>query len=232
MWTTNVAREIIRREGVPLLPDRPIDNEELALEYGQTHLKSENAGVAVLKRHRPVPVLPRSVGIVTRRDVRDAAASYMRFMRASFDQTLRFAKRCLSRPPAMLYPGDKRLLLDYVQILDDPAVAVRKVCDFLGAQNAALQREAIAAEFSKSAVQSRIEAANRDVADTVAAGRPVESAKVAVVTPGNWRARDVETGFQTGHVSDYREGDWRGLWSDGQKRLFEELIGAAGHNMA
>ena len=41
---------------------------------------------------------------------------------------------------------------------------------------------------------------------------------------GSKRVRDEKTGFQTGHVSDYRPGDWRYLWTDEQKALVSEAI--------
>jgi hypothetical protein len=47
---------------------------------------------------------------------------------------------------------------------------------------------------------------------------------VVVLGRDNVRAFDPETGFQSGHVSNYQEGDWKRILTTEQKSRLEELI--------
>jgi hypothetical protein len=51
---------------------------------------------------------------------------------------------------------------------------------------------------------------------------------MVILGPQNVRAFDTDTGFQSGHVSNYREGDWKRILSAKQKFRLEALIAAAG----
>ena len=227
MWTTNIVRDLLRREGIEPL-GHTVGGEEAIVAYGVEHLTQNKPGVVVLKTHKPVPDMPRSVGIVTRRDIRDATVSYMRFMRAPFDKALRFAERSLSRQPVDLFPGT-RLVLDYTTINERPVDAVNEIAGFLGCSADA---EAIAANYTRSAVAARIDAADDYVHAAASKGKPIERGRLVMAGPNNYRAADPETGFQTGHVSDYREGDWQRILSPEQQKQISALIDRAGHSMA
>lgn len=229
MWTTNVVREIVRVEGMQVVPPEAFKLDDKTLAYGQAHIAENRAGIAVLKVHKPVPVLPRSAGIVTRRDVRDAMMSYMRFMRLPFERGVRWANAVLRAGPNVLYPGEPRLVVDYVAISQDPVRVVREIAAFLGAELAVGRSEEISAKLSKTAVKQLVDAAHQAVVDKVRAGEKVDANRVVVLSQKNWRAYDPSTGFQSGHVSDYRDGDWQTLLTEEQKAVINRLIESAGH---
>lgn len=232
MWTTNIVREIVRAEGFEPLPaDRSVVDREI-VAYGTQHVLENRPGVAVLKTHIGVPVLPRSVGIVTQRDVRDAFMSFMRFMRLPFGEALaRYPQAALARPPERLYPGEPRLLLAYSAIVDTPDLAVAKIAEFLGAGQGLARSAEIAAKFSKAEVRTRIRAAEAEVRAEVQAGKKIGGQRLVVVSPTNFRVRDLETDFQSGHVSNYREGDWQRLLTPEQQAQLNALVAAAGHSL-
>lgn len=232
MWTTNVAREIVRAEGFAPLPETRSVREPETLAYGERHVVEGRPGVAVLKVHRRVPPLPRSIGLITQRDVRDAFMSFMRFMQLSFSEALaRYPAAALAHSPERLFEGDRRYLVQYTMIRDHPAEAVHLIAGFMGAERATSRSEDIAAMFTKSAVKRRVDAAEIDLRTRGNPGDAIEDGRLIVLTPTNWRARDKETGFQSGHVSDYHDGDWRWLLSAEQQSGLNALIEAAGHSM-
>jgi sulfotransferase family protein len=211
MWTTNIAREVVRSLGIEPLSSPPqaiTDNEHL--RFGVMHIFSRATGVAVVKSHTPVPLLPRSVGIVSQRDVRDAMVSYMRFMRADFEAALDFARMTLNLPPEKLYRGSPRLVLNYETISEDPVGAVRLIAAFLEVPN--VDCVAIAERYSKAAVRKRIE-------------------MLAQAAIGGRRALDAQTGFQTGHVSEDGDGKWREVFSPDQLERVNRVIGEFGRGV-
>jgi len=231
MWTTNVAREIVRAEGLPLLPPDTMGRDTLAIDYGTRHIESGAGGVAVLKLHKPAPRLPRSIGIVTLRDVRDMTVSFMRFMRVPFEHALGVAEQALQRTPEVLYPGEHRVVLSHELIVGRPIDAVRFLAEQLEAPEAARRSEEIAARLSKAAVKSLIADTDADVRRRLKAGQPVSRSELVILSPENWRARDRGTDFQTGHVSDYKAGDWVEVLSKEQQAQLNVVIAAAGRHL-
>ncbi len=232
MWATNVVAAIVRAEGHPVVPERQGEADERARTImGLEHLRGNAKGVAVIKTHDPVPLLPSSVGVITRRDVRDATVSWMRFMRRSFARSVSFARNALARTPEKLFAGEHRILLDHELIAENPVEAVRYLARQLGAATAEQAAAEIAAQFSKAVVSKIAAEADARVMGRLAAGGKVLRNELVVLETDNWRARDLETSFQTGHVSDYRTGDWKHILTATQQDVLNELIEAAGHSM-
>jgi hypothetical protein len=232
MWTTNVVAAIVRAEGHAVVPENLGEKDEKARTIqAMEHLESGARGVAVIKSHKAVPVVPDSVGVITLRDIRDVTVSFMRFMRLPFEECLPFVETSLARTPDQLYAGEDRILLEHEVIADRPVEAVRYLAQQLGAKTAEQAATEIAERFSK-AVVSRIAAdADADVKARLKARERVLRNEVTIVRPDNWRARDRETSFQTGHVSDYKAGDWKHILTPEQQAVLDALIKAAGRSV-
>ena len=231
MWTTNVVREIVRIEGKSVRPAEALREDGTTIRYGARHIAENRTGIAVLKVHRPVPILPNSAGIVTRRDVRDAMMSYMRFMKLPFEHGVRWAASVLRFGPEAMYPGEPRLIVDYVEIVQSPTGVVQQIATFLGSEQAVARSAEISAKLSKAAVKELVDTTHQSVVAKVKAGEKVDPGQVVVFGPKNWRAYDRNTGFQSGHVSDYREGDWQTLLSPEQQAQINRLIETAGRSL-
>ena len=83
------------------------------------------------------------------------------------------------------------------------------------------------AKYAKESVRALIETMEREVDTENPVAAPTRQAGT-VLLPGGAQARalDVATGFQSGHVSDYRDGDWQTLLTAEQKALVDERLGA------
>ena len=181
----------------------------------------------VLKVHQPIPPdLERSRILVTRRDLRDALVSYMRFVRCDFPRAFEMIAAAPEFYDAYDQARSERVLqLDYGEIADAPATAAGRIADFLElhVEPAALQR--LVERFSKAGVRRLVQSTERALERRQRAGEEISRDEVVVAVDGSVRAFDRGTGFQSGHVSDYRDGDWRHLLTAEQQRLIHDSFG-------
>jgi hypothetical protein len=88
---------------------------------------------------------------------------------------------------------------------------------------------AIVRGLSKEKVALLIERKERDIIRRAREDSPIKADEVVVLGPKNMRAFDTATGFQSGHVSNYREGDWKRILTEEQKSRIEVLVGTFSH---
>jgi len=229
MWTYNVTRQIVRAGGLEALPAVvPMTFDDM-VRTGDEAVRDATAGrVRVLKVHKPVrPDLPYARFILPRRDLRDSLVSYMRFMRCSFENALRFVDTAIAA--YRHYDGFPRglgLPVEYADIDARPAMVARAIAGFLGVEIEEDVLLDIVRMYSKESVQRLIQRKEQDIARRSREGRPIMSDEVVVLGPENIRVFDAETGFQSGHVSHYREGDWRSILTREQTAQLDARIAA------
>ena len=182
--------------------------------------------VRVLKVHMLLHSdLPLSRFILPRRDIRDGVVSFMRFMRCDFESAMKFAHDAIANDRHYdAFPRDRALIIDYSDIVARPAEVAHTVAMFL---EVPVKRQAtcvIAHDLNKEKVARLIERKERDLTRRIRYSRPITAGEVVILGPQNVRAFDTETGFQSGHVSNYREGDWKSILTTEQKSRLEALI--------
>jgi len=232
MWTFNVTRRIVEAAGLELLPKLVPQDDAVMFRVGVDGLGDPAADrVRVLKLHSHLPRdLPRSRFIVPRRDVRDAMVSYMRFMRCDFERALGYV--CDAVATARHYadfPRDRTLPLEYADIIARPAAVARAIAQFLAAPVDDRTLYGIVRGYSKENVGRLISKKERDLSRRSQAGLPVAAEELVVLGPHHMRVFDTSTGFQSGHVSQYREGDWKALLTPAQKARLEAQIADLAH---
>jgi len=228
MWCYNVARSLARSAGLSVVPDRVPQTNEDMFAAGEAYLCSDEADTrCVIKVHTKIVESHHVKVIYGTRDLRDRIYSMCRFRNLKLDApaALAMAKNSLDMDRHYDQWSPSRLLLaPFEEIENDSAGMIRKIADFMclpmiDAENI----RAIDAELSKSRVKKRI-------ADLDSRARSSDRAPDADPPPvvqgdsGSIRNFDVASGFQSGHVSDYRPGDWRHLWSDEQKKWVDAAI--------
>jgi hypothetical protein len=232
MWTYNITRELLRSTGAEVLPEIVPQRDEVSVRLADEATRDESiARVRVLKMHS-LWLLPSDPPhtrfIVPRRDPRDSVMSYMRFMRCSFEQALGIVDTAAAADRHFrAFPRDFVLSLEYIDIIARPAIAAREVARFLRVAIDDAKLLEIVQAFSKENVQKLIEARERDLVHRSRNGLAISSDDVVVFGPENVRMFDVQTGFQSGHVSSYQEGDWQKILTSNQKELLEARIAAA-----
>jgi hypothetical protein len=231
MWTFNVTRQIVRAAGLQALPSLVPQTKSAMMAAGQEGFRDPATDrVRVLKVHAVLRSdIPFSRYIVPRRDVRDRVVSFMRFMRCDFEGAMKFAERAILMDRHYgAFSRDRALIIDYSEIIARPGEVAYAVAAFLEAPVERQVTNAIAQGLEKEKVARLIQDKERDLAARSRQGRPIAAAEMVILGPQNVRAFDTDTGFQSGHVSNYREGDWKRILSARQKSRLEALIAAAG----
>lgn len=231
MWVFNVARSVLREGGKEVLPrEVPQSDEEMLARAEQAVADTDPNRVWVLKVHRRVaPGAPGSRFINTSRDLRDALISFMRFMACDFDIALSAMAGSaeLTEYYATNFEPRSILRVNYDDIVRDPVTVVGDIAHFCNVQVESSSAMRIAKQFDKASVQRLVKQKEKELQCRVAAGEAIPWAEVVVqrYRPDEVRAFDLTTGFQTGHVSNYRDGDWRRLLTPEQQRRMHDVLG-------
>jgi Sulfotransferase family len=230
MWTFNVARAACRAAGRQVLPDPVPQTEEKMFAFADQAMVDEDTNkVRVLKVHSFIRRdAPRSRFINTRRDLRDALISYMRFMLCDFDQALstmatagEITEYYKSFEPNVI------LRLRYEDIVNHPLDVARDIVEFCGVDLREAEIENIVGQFEKRRVERLIRDRETDIKRRADSGEAIlESELVPQRFQGDIvRAFDLKTGFQSGHVSGYRDGSWRELLTVEQQQRMHAVLG-------
>ncbi|MEJ2623258.1 MAG: hypothetical protein P8Z80_01535 [Pseudolabrys sp.] len=201
-----MTREIARAAGLQALPETVPQSTEYMIAAGTEGLaETAPERVRVVKVH-----------------------ANMRFMRCGFEDGLVFVQSALAS--ARHYhrsPPKQALTVDYTNIVARPAAVVDAIAQFLQAPLAPAARDTIVAGLDKKSVADNIRRTEQDLMRRSREGSPISADEVVVLGPQQLRAFDTATGFQSGHVSDYRAGDWLRLLNAEQQSRLEALCAAA-----
>jgi hypothetical protein len=228
MWTYNVTRAVLEKAGCSVEPSHVPDTVAKKYELAKIALRDPNSNrLWVLKVHSLLSAdFPNCRFITTHRDPRDALVSFMNFMRCDFDHALRaMVSSAATCDYYRAFPPEIVLHLDYPEIAGDPGSVIRKIALFLEKDLSAEEVDGIVSLFSKSQVAKRIANTEADIRRRTAEGLPVQQSEIRKIGPGNVRTFDRETGFQSGHVSDYQDGEWRKVLIEEQINRLQEQLG-------
>jgi hypothetical protein len=178
----------------------------------------------VLKSHKKISFeFPRSRFIATRRDPRDVLMSQMRFAEIGFEGALKAAIHYTGVADYYArFPETIRLEVAYADIIDNPETVADRIAAFLNLEPGEEIRTAIPEKLSKEQVSNLIDRLDAESEQ----GQNAPDAAAVLRVDANARMYDVRTGFQSGHVSDYRDGDWRRILPADQQAQMNERLGS------
>lgn len=129
-------------------------------------------------------------------------------MNSDFDTALKSAEAMTVICDHYLqFPENMQTRIRYVDIIQSPAVTLRYLCQRLGITLTDRQTDEIVTKYSKANVAKRI--AEKEQAYQEHLQKGIEADDIERVSGFNDSVRvyDKTTGFQSGHVSDYQDGD-------------------------
>lgn len=212
MWTYNICRAVLERAGRDVFPKDVPQRDKQVVALAKTGLQDhDQKSVWVLKVHsRIAQNAPRSLFITTFRDPRDSLVSFKRFMRCDFDRALRATLGGLRLSDYYRsFPKHLCLQLEYFDIILHPQNVAQRITDHINCQVSSKVLLEAVEEFSKRNVSEIIRRTEENLQGRYRSGEAILPGELVTIGPGSQRALDLKTGFQSGHVSNYKEGDWR-----------------------
>jgi len=234
MWAYNVARLLAQKASLEVTPGKALKRDKEMLAAADAYLRINAVDTyCIIKVHMPLYQKPNLKVIYLERDLRDRIFSLHRFENRPIAEETALLEVTASLDMASHYeqwPSSHILRIQFDSLDDDSANQIRRIAEFMGLPAISGEHiHEIDAGLTKARVKKRI--ANLEEMVLGNAQSPDNIAVSAVKgTSGNVRAYDDDTGFQSGHVSDYRAGDWQHLWSDQDKQVIDNAIHMALQN--
>ena len=227
MWTFNIVRDLVRSTGRTVLPEIVPHEDEVMEAIGKAGIAASDGATYVLKVHTPIPQdLQKSLFVVTRRDLHDAFVSFMRFTTSDFDNALRYLAGSVRLERHYEgFPPERTINIAYADIIAQPAAVIAEIGRRLSINPDAAVIDALTKRYSKDSVKARMAEREAALRAKINNRQPVDKRDfVPSMDKSIIRAFDTETGFQSGHVSAYQEGDWRRILTPAQQWMVDKLI--------
>ena len=228
MWTTNVVREIFYYSKMNVLPKTQLQLEEdyFNLFERQAFSDQNEKNHYVLKVHALVDInTPRSKVITNIRNPYDVCASFYQFMKCDIGWAIFIALSLTETIEHYKKNDEKNLfIVKYEEIEEPSSKLVLELSEFLGAhldENAALS---IWKKFSKNSVRKIIADNDKSLSDKISKKQEIDDREVVILRNNNYRSFDLSTGFQTGHISERKTGEWRLAFSESETHKIVEAL--------
>jgi len=226
MWVFNITREIYRYLGFNVKPKSiPQNDSEMFDIYKSQALNEKDNGTKyVLKVHTILkPNLPKSKVITTLRDPRDLCISFKEFMKSDFKSSLKAATTVKSFSNIYKNFKDSYILtIKFENIEKNSTNQILNIAKFLNEELNIKQAEQISEKFSKNKVLNIINKNNKEMNDNLKKNLKIDEKKVVIISKENIRSFDTNTGFQTGHISARKSGEWRNYFSKNEIKILND----------
>ena len=218
MWLFNVVREIFTLNKYNIFPVKIPKNDKDFLEiYNSKSINDNNDfNKYVFKVHSPINSdLFNSKVLTTIRDPRDVCASYKEFMKSDFESALNAAKGMIDF--IKYYESfDKNYLkfFKYEDIENNSIDIIIAVSKFIESEINLDKAIFISEKFNKSNIRDLINSNDKKLENKIKNKEKVERSELVFFSKENYRAFDINTGFQTNHISQRKSGEWRKVFSE------------------
>ena len=229
MWLFNVTRGIFRAAGREVLPDdTPQLDEEMVHYANKFACTSQDPNkVWVLKVHNIMrPGLPKSKILTAHRDPRDVCASFKEFMNADFGSSLGCARSMVKYTNTYSnYDPAYLMLVAYHDIETRPAGLIKEIAKFLDVNVTDKDARNLAVKYSRKSVRQIIDKNDKSLRKKLARNKQIDRREIVYFSDSNYRAFDRKTGFQSGHVSQRKTGDWKKIFSETEQNVLNKEFG-------
>ena len=223
MWIFNATREIYRTLGYNVEPSVvPQKDSEMFKIYHYKAINENDDNIKyVLKTHSILKQnLVRSKIITTIRDPRDVCLSFKKFMKSDFKKSLSAAKGLINFSKTYKNFDKKYLLfLKYEDFLKNPKEIILKISKFLNTDITSNQAIEISKKYSRENVIKIVNKKNKQLNEKISKKMKIDEKERVFISNNNFRSYDESTGFQTGHVSENKSGDWKVIFSEDEKKI-------------
>ena len=124
-----------------------------------------------------------------------------------------------------IFPREKIHHIAYENITSAPDKTCREIARFLSIDISDADIKSIADMYSKKNVAERIVKKEQDIMKRIQNNATVSEDDFVRNIDSSLRAYDTETGFQSGHVTSYRDGEWKKILTQSQQEKMYDVLG-------
>ena len=213
MWLLNITREILKECGYEIYPKiiPQSDKKMLDIYYKEALPDQNDLNKYVFKVHTILkPNIPRSKILTIIRDPRDICISFKEFMKTDFKSSLKATKSILNFTKIYNhFEKDYLMILKCENIGKKPIDTIIEIGKFINCKVEYNSAEKISKKFSKDNVKNIIKENDNSLNLKIKENKEVSKSEIVYFSKDNYRSFDINTGFQTGHVSKRNSGDWK-----------------------
>lgn len=227
MWTTNIIREIFFEGNLNVFPKDQIQSDKEILEYynSEVQLDENNLNKFVLKIHRKLTILPPRSKIITNiRNPFDICASHNEFMKCDLDKSISVASDLSNWIKYYKNLFNDVFLVKYEDIENRTNFLIQKLSEFCEVKLSEMQIQNIIKKYSKNKVMNLIKNNDEAIKTKIKKKETVDEKKIVRFRNGSYRSFDINTGFQTGHVSQRKSGEWKKVFSAQEINIIIEKL--------
>jgi hypothetical protein len=218
MWLFNIVREIFIINKYNVFPNKipKFDKDFLEIYNSKSINDNDDFNKYVFKVHSPInPDLLNSKVLTTIRDPRDVCASYKEFMKSDFNSALTAAKGMIDF--IKYYKSfDKNYLkfFKYEDIENNSIEIIITISKFIECKINLDAAMFLSEKFNKHNIRDLIKRNDLKFKNKIKNKEKFERSEVVFFSKENYRAFDINTGFQTNHISQRNSGEWRKVFSE------------------
>ena len=209
MWITNVVREIFNYTNFNVFPKTSLKSAEECMNlYKSKALKDQNKiNKYVLKVHYKIKKIPPGSKVITTiRNPYDICASFHEFMKCNLVTSIDAASLIIDFVNHYKEISKNVFIVRYEDIEIKPKILVNKLALFCNIKLSEVQIENI--------IKKLIESNDHRLKEAINQNQKLDEQKIIQDLNGNFRSFDPNTGFQSGHISSRKTGDWRKIFLD------------------
>ena len=225
MWTNNVTREIFNLKKFKALPISQLTSDEEWLNYYQHNVLFDNtqSNRYVLKIHgKLTKTPPRSKIVTTIRNPYDLCASYHQFMKSDLAKSITVAESIISFLDHYKNLSSEILIIKYEDIETQPEKLIKKLASYCELSLSDDEISLICNKYKKKEIKKIID--NNDLNAKQYDISKNNEFKVLHLKDGKKRTFDLKTGFQTGHISNRKTGEWRKVFSSQETQMIIQKL--------
>lgn len=228
MWTMNIVREILAISGFSIKPKLPFkDNQDFIDLFILEASNDENVkNKYVYKVHQFLNTnLPRSQFIVNIRNPFEICASFYKFMKCELEIALKVAEthtKVIKHYSKI--EKDKLYLMRFEKIISKPDSEIANLAKFIGVSLSDTQIASINEKYSKKNVEKIINNCEKDIIAKINKQEKLNQGEVVFRSKNKFRAFDIDTGFQSGHISIKDSSDLGNIFTQSQITLIKERL--------
>lgn len=224
-WTYNVIREIFNNANYITHPKNALKSDMDSLKlFEKLIIKDFNKlNKYVLKIHVKLAMLPYRSKIVTNiRNPYDICASFHEFMMCDLERSISVASDMQDYLNHYKTLEKNIFQIRYENIEKNPRLLIKELAEYLEISINNHQVDEIDNKFNKDTIKELIKKNDNEI--KVKSDQDINQEKIIKLKNGFQRSFDISTGFQSGHISNRKTGEWKKNFSENEIKMIIEKL--------